>query len=68
VAAFSLGTFFIAVDKESASPVGARTHYQQHNRIGKGKIPLSGRDDNINRWASAIQPTYKSLINLRQQA
>ena len=26
-AAFSLGTFFVAVDKESASPVGANTHY-----------------------------------------
>ena len=25
-AAFSLGTFFVAVDKESTSPVGARTH------------------------------------------
>ena len=26
-AAFSLGTFFVAADKESASPVGANTHY-----------------------------------------
>jgi hypothetical protein len=26
-AAFSLVTFFVAVDKESDSPVGANTHY-----------------------------------------
>jgi hypothetical protein len=26
-AAFSLSTFFVAVDKESTSPVGANTHY-----------------------------------------
>ncbi len=29
LAAFSLGTFFVAVDKESTSPVGANTHYPQ---------------------------------------
>jgi len=41
-AAFSLGTFFVAVDKESASPVGANTHYQQPFRIGKSKKLDSG--------------------------
>jgi hypothetical protein len=42
VAAFSLGTFFIAVDKESASPAGANTRYQQPFKIGKSKNMDSG--------------------------
>jgi len=36
-AALSLGTFFVAADKESTSPVGANTHYQQLFRMGKSK-------------------------------
>jgi len=37
-AAFSLGTFFVAVDKESASPVGANTHCQQLFKTRKTRL------------------------------
>jgi len=36
-AALSLDTFFVAEDKESISPVGARTHYQPIIKSGKSE-------------------------------
>jgi hypothetical protein len=66
-AAFSLGTFFVAVDKESTSPAGARTRCQKCFRLRteektKKLDPRLRGDDNM---VGNAHPAAPYLIKLQ---